>query len=137
MNALSVANDFAGKRNFSLNKAKKEKKTLLCGKFGSMPTFRRTRKGKKCFFMMSLCLSDHKVLHNVASSSSVFRFRSDHFSLFSLVFLTSNFWSLKNLIKQLFHSRLLDTRLVIANSALRASLAIYHLISNARSWNNC
>ena len=41
------------------------------------------------------------------------------------------------LIKQLFHSRLLDTRLVIANSALRASLAIYHLISNARSWNNC
>ena len=29
------------------------------------------------------------------------------------------------LIKQLFHSRLLDMRLVIANSALRASLAIY------------
>ena len=28
-------------------------------------------------------------------------------------------------------------RLVIANSALRASLAIYHLLSNARSWNNC
>ena len=27
-------------------------------------------------------------------------------------------------------------RLVIANSALRASLAIYHLISNVRSWNN-
>ena len=24
-----------------------------------------------------------------------------------------------------------------ANSALRASLAIYHLIFNARSWNNC
>ena len=41
------------------------------------------------------------------------------------------------LIKQLFHSRLLDMRLVIANSALRASLAIYHLTSNARSWNNC
>ena len=30
----------------------------------------------------------------------------------------------ENLIKQLFHSRLLDMRLVIANSALRASLAI-------------
>ena len=41
------------------------------------------------------------------------------------------------LIKQLFHSRLLDMRLVIANSALGASLAIYHLISNVRSWNNC
>ena len=41
------------------------------------------------------------------------------------------------LIKQLFHLRLLDMRLVIANEARRASLAIYHLISNARSWNNC
>ena len=48
-----------------------------------------------------------------------------------------NFWSLRNLMKQLFHSRLLDMRLVIAKSAPRASLAIYHLISNARSWNNC
>ena len=37
------------------------------------------------------------------------------------------------LIKKLFHSRMLDMRLVIANSALRASLAIYHLTSNARS----
>ena len=43
----------------------------------------------------------------------------------------------ENLIKQLLYSRLLDMRLVKANSALRASLAIYHLISNARSWNNC
>ena len=40
------------------------------------------------------------------------------------------------LIKQLFHSHFLD-EMFIANSALRASLAIYHLISNARSWNNC
>ena len=42
----------------------------------------------------------------------------------------------ENLIKQLFHSRLLDMRLVTPNLALRASLAIYHLLSNARSWNN-
>ena len=41
------------------------------------------------------------------------------------------------LIKKLFHSRFLDMRLVITNSALRATLAIYYLISNARSWNNC
>ena len=27
--------------------------------------------------------------------------------------------------------------MVIANSALRASLAIYHLLSNKREWNNC
>ena len=34
-------------------------------------------------------------------------------------------------MKQLFHSRVLGMRLVIANSALRASLAIYHPISNS------
>ena len=32
---------------------------------------------------------------------------------------------------------LVGYEIVIANSALSASLAIYHLISNARSWNNC
>ena len=40
------------------------------------------------------------------------------------------------LMKQLFHSRLLD-EIIMAHSALRTSLAIYHVISNARSWNNC
>ena len=98
-----------------------------------MPTFRSMRKGKKCFFVVGLRLSDHKVLHNIASSLKVlFRFRSDFLS-FSLAFRTANFCSLRNLIKQLFHSRLLDMRLVIANSALRASLPIF----NVRSWNNC
>ena len=32
---------------------------------------------------------------------------------------------------------LVGYEMIIANSALRASLAIYHLISNACSWNNC
>ena len=32
---------------------------------------------------------------------------------------------------------LVGYEMIIANSALRASLAIDHLISNARSWNNC
>ena len=63
-------NVFAGKRNFSLNKAKKEKKNFFCEKVGSMPTLGSTRKGKKCFFVISLRLSEHKVLHNIASSSS-------------------------------------------------------------------
>ena len=94
-----------------------------------MPTFRSTRKGKKCFFVMSLRLSDHKALQNIASSSSFFFDFARIFSLFAPVFRISNFWSLRNLIKQLFHSRLLDTRLVIGNLALHASLAIYHLIS--------
>ena len=32
---------------------------------------------------------------------------------------------------------LVGFEMILANSALRASLAIYHLISNAPSWNNC
>ena len=93
-------------------------------------------KARNVFCDEPVRLSDHKVLHNIASSSSFFFDFARIFSLFSLVFRTSNFWSFRNLIKQLFHSCLLDMRLVIANSALRASLAIYDLISNALSWNN-
>ena len=88
-------------------------------------------------FVMSLGLSDHKVLRNIASSSSFFDFARIFSLVFTRISYFLNFWSLRNLIKQLFHSRLLDMRLVIANSALRASLTIYHLISNSRSWNNC
>ena len=32
---------------------------------------------------------------------------------------------------------LVGYEMIIANSALRVSLAIYHLISNVPSWNNC
>ena len=32
---------------------------------------------------------------------------------------------------------LVGYEMIIANSALRASLADYHLISNVQSWNNC
>ena len=66
-------------------KPKKKKKKLFCGKFGSMPTFRSKRKGKKCFFLMSLRLSDHKVLHNIASSSRFFLFRSDFLAFFARI----------------------------------------------------
>ena len=37
------------------------------------------------FFVMSLRLSDHKVLHNIASSSSFFRFRSDFPAFFARI----------------------------------------------------
>ena len=87
-------------------------------------------KRQEMFFVMSLRLSDHKVLYTLHRTFIKF------FSI-SLGFRTSKFSSLRNLIEQSFHSRLLDMRLVIANSALRASLASYHLISNARPWNNC
>ena len=41
------------------------------------------------------------------------------------------------LIKQLVPLALVGYEMIIANEARRASLAIYHLISNARSWNDC
>ena len=85
--------------------------------------------------MMSLRLSDHQVLHNIASSSRFFDF-SRICSLFSLVIGSSKLLEFKEFNKTIF-PLLLDMTLVIADSALRASLAIYHLISNARSWNNC
>ena len=40
------------------------------------------------------------------------------------------------LIKTIIPLALVGYGMIIANKALRASLAIYHLISNARSWNN-
>ena len=40
------------------------------------------------FFVTCLRLSDHKVLHNIASSSSFFRFRSDFLAFFARI---SNF----------------------------------------------
>ena len=93
---------------------------------------RSTRKGRKCF-VMSLCLSGHQyytTLHLHQDFTQIF-------SLFSLIFLASKLLEFKefNKIILLFHSHLLFMRLVIANSALRAS-AIYHLISNTRSWNS-
>ena len=32
---------------------------------------------------------------------------------------------------------LIGYEMIVANSALRASLAVYHLTSNKRGWNNC
>ena len=37
------------------------------------------------FFVLSLRLSDHKVFHNIASSSSFFRFRSDFLVSFARI----------------------------------------------------
>jgi len=52
---------------------------------------------------------------------------------FSLVF--HNFEGGFN--KTIIPLALVGYEMIIANSALRASLAIYHLMSNARSWKNC
>ena len=89
------------------------------------------------FFVMSLCLSDNKVLQKITSSSSFFSILLG-FSYFFACISYFKFLEFKEFNKTiiLFHSRLLDMRLVIANSALCPSLAIYHLISNVRTWNN-
>ena len=75
----------AEKRNFSLNKAKKKKNFFA----ESLDEFWRleVREKVRNVFMRSLRLSDHRVLHNIAYSSSFFDF-SRIFSLFSLVFRT-------------------------------------------------
>ena len=52
-----------------------------------------------------------------------------------IVVLVFYIWGLFN--KTIIPLALVGYEMVIADSALRASLAIYHLISNARSWNNC
>ena len=79
-------NVFAGKRYFSLNRAKKRRKKLFCGKFGSTPTFRSTRKGKKCFFLWLayVCLTTR--YYTTSHLHQVFcRFRSDFLAFFARI----------------------------------------------------
>ena len=77
---------------------------------------RSTRKGKKCFCDEPASVWPHrtyiKFFYSISRGFSRF-FRS--------YFVLPNFWSLRNLIIQLFHLRLL----VIANSALRALLWLF------------
>ena len=119
-----------------LNKAKKRKKeTFFVKRLDQCRRLEVREKARNVFLRWAyVCLTTRCNTTSIASSSSFFRFRSDFLAFSARI---SYFKFLRNLIKQLFHSRLLDIRLVIANSALRASLAIYHLISNAHSWNNC
>ena len=83
-------NVFPEKRLFCLNKAKKGKKKLFSESLDQRRRLevREIRQANFCFFVMSLHLSDHKVLHNIASSSSFFsislgfsRFFSSYFVL--------------------------------------------------------
>ena len=74
MIALSVAKleTFAGKRNFSLNKAKKDKKNFFVESLDQCRRLEVREKAGNVFFVTSLHLSDHKVLHNISSLSSFF-----------------------------------------------------------------
>ena len=55
--------------------------------------------------------------------------------LFFFKFSLLNFWGVFH--KTIIPLALVGYEMIIANSTLCASLAIYHLISNARLWNNC
>ena len=93
---------------------RKKKKKFFCGKSGSMPTFRSTRKGKKrSLWWAYVCLTTR--CYTASHLHQVFLDFARIFSLFSLVYRTLKFWSLRNLIRELFHSRLLDMRLLIAD----------------------
>ena len=52
-----------------------------------------------------------------------------------IVAQVSIFWGVFN--KTIIPLALVGYEMIIANSALRASLTIYYLISNKREWNNC
>ena len=77
-----MVNDCA-KRFSLLNKAIKKKNFFVA----TLDQVRRlgVREKAKNVFVMSLRLSDHKVLHNIAYSSSFFRFRSDFLCLFARI----------------------------------------------------
>ena len=67
---------------------------------------------------------------NMVSVRMVF-FEAFFFLKFSLLYFGGVF------NKTIIPLALVGYEMIIANSALCASLAIYHLISNARFWNNC
>ena len=93
----------------------------------SLDRFRRLELREKArnVVVMSLRLSDHKVLHNIASSSSFLDF-ARIFSLFSLLFRTSNCLEFKE-----FNETIIPFALVGYQTGYS------QLTSNAPSWNNC
>ena len=93
MIALSKKNVFAGKRNFSLNKTKKEKKTFLWKVWINADVY--TRKGKKRFFVMNQYVYLTSRYYTTSHLHQVFfRFRTDflafvagisYFKIFGLI----------------------------------------------------
>ena len=99
MIALSVAKlkIFSPESAISLWIKQKKKENIFVE---SLDHFRRleVREKARNVFVMSLRLSDHKVLHNIASYQFFFDF-ARIFSLFSLVFRTSKFLEFKEFNK--------------------------------------
>ena len=111
---------FRRKAKFLLNKGKKEKKTFFAR---SLDQFRSLEERKKArnVFVMSLRLSDYKVLHNITSSSSYLDFVWI-FALFLFAFRTSKFLEFKEFNKTIIPFALVEYE--TGYSQLGASLAI-------------
>ena len=88
------------------------------------------------FFVMSLRLSDHKVLHNIASSSSFFRFRSDFLAFFTRISYFK-FLEFKEFDKTIIPFVLVGYE--TGYSQLGATRLVGYLPSHNQriSWNNC
>ena len=95
---------------------------------------------RNVFFVKSLGLSDHKVLHNFTSSSSFF---FDFARIFSLFFARISYF--KFLEFKEFNNTIIPFALVgyetgysqLGATRLVGYLPSHILISNPHSWNNC
>ena len=85
-------------------------------------------------FVMSLHLSDHKVVTQHRIFIKFFSI-SLRFSRFFRLYFILQIFGFKEFNKTIIPFTLVGYKMVIANEARSAELAIYHLISNAHSWN--
>ena len=124
---LAKLKTFSPESEIFLSIKQKKKKKPFCGKFGSMPTFRDTRKGKKCFFVTSqyVCLTTR-----CYTTSHLHHF---FFLQFRLDFLT--FFARISYFKFLEFEEFNKT--IILFALVGYETAYSQLISNTRSWNNC
>ena len=87
MIALSVAKlkMFSPERKIFLRiNPKKKKKTFLRKVWINADVYKYAKR-QEMFFVTSLRLSEHKVLHNIASLSRLLRFRSDFLAFFARI----------------------------------------------------
>ena len=133
---------FRRKAKFISHWIKPKKKKNLSEKFGSIPTFRSTRKGKKCFCDEPTYTSvwPQGITHYCISIKFFFVF-AQIFSLFSLLFRTSKFLEFKEFNKTIII--IIPFALVgyeTGYSQLGAMRLVVYLpshIQHALNWKNC
>ena len=126
---------FSPESEISLWIKPKRKTNFFCGKFGSIPTFRSTQEGKKCFLWWAcVYLTTRYYTTSHQFSLSFFDF-ARICSLFSIVFRTSKFLEFKEFNKTIIPFALVGYE--TGYSQLGATRLVGHLPSHARSWNNC